>query len=220
MGSVFDGQVTGQSRAPPATAEGRWSRRPREGPGQRPRPALSTPGPPAVPGQIPGGAAPARAGPAVPRPARRPPPATTETCGALRASGGQRSAGRPSRRAGAARPAHPWLPVRSGPVASQARGASPAQPPSAPQPRGHPAPLPAGPHREPLPPRVSRIEAAPVTRMFPLPVLCLHSGVSLPLASAQSAKALFCPLARSVCNPTVTLYESSRPGPGGDANNA
>lgn len=142
MGSVFDGQVTGQRRAAPATAEGLWSRRPREGPGQRPRPALGTPGPPVVPGQIPGGVGLARAGPTDPRPARRPPPATTESRGALRGSGGQRSAGRPSHKAAAAGPAHPWLPVRSGPVGSQARGASPTQSPSAPQPRGHPGPTP------------------------------------------------------------------------------
>lgn len=74
MDSVFDGQVTGQGRAPPATAEGRWSRQPREGPGQRPRPARGTAGPPDVPGHIPGRAGPGRAGRAVLRPARRPPP--------------------------------------------------------------------------------------------------------------------------------------------------
>lgn len=138
MGSLFDDQVTGQRRAPPATAEGRWSRRPRERPGQRPRPTLGTPGPPVVPGQIPGGAGPARADPAVPRPARRPPPATTETCGAHRASGGQRSASRPSHKAGADRPAHPWLPVRSGRVAGEGRQPGPA-------PLRSPTPRPPGP---------------------------------------------------------------------------
>lgn len=130
-----------------------------------------------------------------------------------------RPAGRSEPQAGSAAPAGPATRQeppgphahgrRARPVPSQARGASPAQPRSAPRPRGHPAPLPAGPHREPPPPRVSRIEAARVTRMFPLPLLCLHSGVSLPLASARSATALFCPSARPVCDPIVTPYASS-----------
>lgn len=213
MDSVFDGQVTGQGRAPPATTEGRWSRQPREGPGQRPRPARGTAGPPDVPGHIPGRAGPGRAGRAVLRPARRPPPATTETCGVLRASGGQYCAGRPSHKAGVTRPACPWPPVPSRPVAGAGRQPGPAGLAPLPDPGATPAPLPARPHREPPPPpppRVSRIEAARVTRMFPLPLLCLHSGVSLPLASARSAKALFCPSARSVCDPIVTRYASAR----------
>lgn len=193
------------NRAPPATAEGRWSRRPRERPGQSPRPARGSPGRPAVPGRTPGGAGPARAGPAVPRPAPRPPPATTEACEALRASGRERCAARPSQKAGAAGPARPWPPVPS--VAGKGRQPGPAP---LPDPGATPAPLPAGPHREPPPPRVSRIEAARMTRMFPLPLLCLHSGVSLPLVSVRSAKVLFCPSARSVSEPIVTLYAYSR----------
>lgn len=142
MDSVFDGQVTGQGRAPPATTEGRWSRQPREGPGQRPRPARGTAGPPDVPGHIPGRAGPGRAGRAVLRPARRPPPATTETCGVLRASGGQYCAGRPSHKAGVTRPACPWPPVPSRPVAGAGHQPGPARPGSAARPRGHPGPTP------------------------------------------------------------------------------